>query len=89
MHAVDLALLQRGNESIQVVSHDAPVLSAVGPRIDPSESVILIKQQEPAEDVRGVAFNLWNNAWSTNYMFFYPYHKADADISYDFSVQWP
>ena len=64
---------------------DAAVLSPVARR---APSVLLNYQQEPAELVRGVAFNLWNNAWSTNYMFFYPFHKKDANFEFDFKVKW-
>ena len=85
MHGVDRA---RCGNRLRLESLDAPVLSAMGPLIDPSDSVILVNQMSPADDVRGVAFNLWNNAWSTNYMFFYPYHEADATMSFDFELHW-
>ncbi len=29
--------------------------------------MLLNRQMEPMRDVYGVHFNLWNNAWSTNY----------------------
>ena len=48
----------------------------------------LIWQEEKATAVDGVAFNLWNNAWSTNYLFFYPWHSRDADIEYGFELTW-
>ena len=91
MHGVDRAIWQgHDGTMVKVESIDAPVLSAVGPRTDPSESLILVNQQETLQpkDVNGVAFNLWNNAWSTNYMFFYPYHHRDADMSFSFAVDF-
>ena len=31
-------------------------------------------------DIRGVAFNLFNNVWETNWIFWYPYLDEDKDF---------
>lgn len=85
VHAADAAVLRRRADgtALAVDSFDAPVLAPIADR---PPSVLLNYQEEPATDVTGVAFNLWNNAWSTNYMFFYPYLAQDANFSYHFAV---
>jgi len=91
MHGVDFARWEgRDGSVVTVDAIDTPVLSAIGPKTDPSEAIILVNQQEvlTPELVTGVAFNLWNNAWSTNYMFFYPYHKKDADMGFSFVLNF-
>ena len=68
------------------MGNDRTVTPALAPIAKRPPSVLLNWQQEAAAGVHGVAFNLWNNAWSTNYMFFYPYLPEDANASYHFTV---
>ena len=92
MHSVDLVtahLKESSGEPAHMVtidSLDAPLLSAIG--TDRPPSVLLNRQMETMKDVFGVHFNLWNNAWSTNYPFFYPFLGGDKDIRYEFDVVW-
>ena len=92
MHAVDLASARLKETAtspaatVTIDSLDAPLLSAAGTGRPPS--VLLNRQMETMRDVTGIAFNLWNNAWSTNYPFFYPFLEEDKDIRYEFSVLW-
>lgn len=56
-------------------------------------SVLLNQQMEPMRtaNVSGVAFNLWNNVWSTNYPFFYPYRifqGSDPNFTYVFEIEF-
>ena len=53
-------------------------------------SVLLNQQMEPMRtaNVSGVAFNLWNNVWSTNYPFFYPYKRSDPNFTYVFEIEF-
>ena len=83
VHAADDARCDTGDARFVVDSLDAPALAPIAKR---PPSVLLNWQQEAAAGVHGVAFNLWNNAWSTNYMFFYPYLPEDANASYHFTV---
>eukprot|EP01044_Picomonas_judraskeda_P001426 COSAG03_NODE_86_length_13617_cov_15.756843_7_plen_123_part_00 len=75
-----------GPRKATIDSLDAPLLSAVGDGRPPS--VLLNRQMEPMRHVYGVHFNLWNNAWSTNYPFFYPFIEEDKNIVYEFEVVW-
>lgn len=42
----------------------------------------------PISDVDGVAFNMYNNVWETNYIFWYPYRKEDADQKFRFRLNF-
>jgi hypothetical protein len=90
MHAVDLvtARLHKSEpaHTVTIDSLDAPLLSAIG--TDRPPSVLLNRQMETMKDVFGVHYNLYNNAWSTNYPFFYPFLEEDKDIRYEFEVVW-
>ena len=96
VHAIDVATFTptttRGttvaNKQITVDSLDAPVIAPISRGRPPS--ALLNTQEVPMRegDVNGVAFNLWNNAWSTNYLFYYPWHETDANISYAFHITW-
>jgi len=85
-HAVDSVNV--GLDGVGLTSFDAPVLSPINSKLNDRPSVLMNDQQVVVEegDVHGVAFNLWNNMWSTNYMFFYPFNDEDKDISYEFVV---
>ena len=36
----------------------------------------------------GCAINLWNNLWSVNYVFWYPFAPADASFGYRFALRF-
>lgn len=36
----------------------------------------------------GVAFSLWNNLWSVNYVFWYPFSAADRSFGYRFALRF-
>lgn len=42
----------------------------------------------PISDVDGVAFNMYNNVWETNYIFWYPYRKEDTDQKFRFRLNF-
>ncbi|XP_052819190.1 uncharacterized protein LOC128245032 [Mya arenaria] len=43
---------------------------------------------KPISSVQGVAFNLYNNVWETNYIFWYPYCKEDIDQKFRFYLNF-
>lgn len=44
---------------------------------------------EPITDpIQGAAFNIYNNVWDTNFIFWYPYLKGDKDQRSRFSVDF-
>ena len=40
------------------------------------------------ERANGVAFNLYNNVWDTNFIFWYPYVREDKDFKARFKLQF-
>ena len=58
--------------------------------VDPgSDMDLYVFPGSPPEPERGVAFNLWNNLWSVNYIFWYPFEDADRSFGVRFSVDIP
>eukprot|EP00746_Dinoflagellata_sp_MGD_P141745 gnl/MRDRNA2_/MRDRNA2_74805_c0_seq1.p1 gnl/MRDRNA2_/MRDRNA2_74805_c0~~gnl/MRDRNA2_/MRDRNA2_74805_c0_seq1.p1 ORF type:complete len:160 (+),score=33.17 gnl/MRDRNA2_/MRDRNA2_74805_c0_seq1:76-555(+) len=86
LHAVDSVEVMRTEDVIEIQSLDAPVISAFNGSRPPT--VLMDRQMEQMTGTTGVAFNLWNNAWSTNYLFYYPYHDKDKDFSFEFMIEW-
>ena len=86
LHAADSAWLRADSRAWTITSLDAPVVAPVTAALAPSVLMNDQMTRVQASNVRGVAFNLWNNMWSTNYLFFYPYDKKDQSFSYDFTV---
>ncbi|KAL4235485.1 hypothetical protein ACF0H5_007120 [Mactra antiquata] len=42
----------------------------------------------PFNSMTGIAFNLYNNVWETNYIFWYPYKSEDANRKYRFNLNF-
>lgn len=38
--------------------------------------------------IRTMSFNLYNNIWNTNYIYWYPYEKEDADFKARFGLRF-
>jgi len=75
-HAADFVECKTGCGAVQkITSLDSPLLSPIIDRLNDFPSVLLDNVEDIIDknDAHGVAFNLWNNAWNTNYLFFYPY----------------
>lgn len=41
-----------------------------------------------AEQITGMAFNLFNNVWETNWIFWYPYADGDENFKARFHVEF-
>jgi len=72
------------SNAFQVRSFDVPLASPLtathGPRIFPGP-LDPIK-----EEVVGLAFNVYNNVWNTNYIMWYPYVDGDANFKARFAI---
>ncbi|XP_055957826.1 uncharacterized protein LOC130013170 [Patella vulgata] len=42
----------------------------------------------PLKDVTGMSFNLFNNVWDVNWIFWYPYLTEDKDQKFRFNIQF-
>ena len=38
--------------------------------------------------IRGAAYNIYNNVWDTNYIYWYPYLQEDSNFRARFSVEF-
>ena len=70
---------------LRLISLDAGLVSP-GPAADNMDLYafpgVLPKPQD------GVAFSLWNNLWSVNYVFWYPFTPADASFGFRFALHF-
>ncbi|KAF8062055.1 hypothetical protein HT031_004315 [Scenedesmus sp. PABB004] len=86
MHAVgDAGVSVRsadGREALQVLSWDAPLVSPGAANPFPNGAF-------PPDLGSGVAFNLANNVWGTNYVMWSPYRaaRADAALAFRFALR--
>lgn len=42
----------------------------------------------PIPDVTGMAFNIYNNIWDVNYIFWYPFQMSDTDQKFRFTLKF-
>ena len=66
-----------GGEGFQVTSLDAGVVSVMTKELP--EPRVLPYPLKPIRNITGMAYNLYNNVWGTNYIYWYPY---DGDTDY-------
>jgi hypothetical protein len=75
MHAIDDRIwCGRGERSLSIFSQDAPLV-ALG-----VQSPLYFNREQPQLD-KGIHFNLFNNAWGTNYIMWY-----SEDMRFRFSI---
>ncbi len=76
MHAIsDRISCRQGERSLSIISRDAPLI-ALG-----VQSPLYFTREQPQLD-KGVHFNLFNNAWGTNYIMWY-----SEDMRFRFTIQ--
>lgn len=89
-HAINEGIVYGPSHShgLLISSLDAPIVSPGTKNQDPSP---FIKAVEPLQEqsVLGFGFNMWNNIWNTNYIFYYPYLKGvgDENLRFRFKIQ--
>ena len=62
-------------QGLQLLTQDVPLVSIATRQRPPSPFPVPLKPISQKE-LTGVAFNLYNNIWDTNYILWYPYHDA-------------
>ncbi|XP_022328600.2 uncharacterized protein LOC111127633 isoform X2 [Crassostrea virginica] len=77
VHAVDDGVYYINNigQGLQLLTQDVPLVSIATGQRPPSPFPVPLKPISQKE-LTGVAFNLYNNIWDTNYILWYPYHDA-------------
>ena len=72
-------------EGMQMLSPDLPLAFIVTESRPPSPFALPLK---PIPDrVTGVAFNIYNNIWNTNFIFYYPYNTEDRNFKARFVLK--
>ena len=51
------------------------------------EHAVGLFESGPVDESRGVAFNLFNNMWMCNYVLWYPFDEAVADLKSRFTLR--
>ncbi|XP_071104844.1 uncharacterized protein [Haliotis cracherodii] len=75
-HAIDKGVFYRSatNQGMEIVSPDAAIVTVLTDA-DPISAIPL--PLTPIKDINGMAFQLFNNIWDVNFIFWYPYTKED------------
>ncbi|XP_062571302.1 uncharacterized protein LOC134233351 [Saccostrea cucullata] len=77
VHAVDSGAYYINNigQGLQLLTPDVPLVSIATKERPPSPFPVPLKPISQS-DISGVAFNLFNNIWNTNYILWYPYNDG-------------
>ncbi|KAH9512451.1 hypothetical protein Btru_039618 [Bulinus truncatus] len=89
VHGVDtgISLRNTSGHGIQILSRDVPiVLIGTTDRLDVPFPVPL--HPFKCSSIQTMSFNIYNNIWNTNYIFWYPYNNEDADIKAKFAINF-
>jgi Domain of unknown function (DUF5054) len=78
MHAVESILCDHGDRGLSIVTQDAPLV-ALG-----VQSPLHFTREQPQLE-KGIHFNLFNNAWGTNYIMWY---SEDARFRFTLQPYW-
>ena len=70
-------------KGLGIMSPDSAVVNLLTP--DNYVSAIPLPLS-PIKSITGVAFNLYNNVWETNYIFWYPYRREDVNQLFRFRL---
>ena len=71
---------------LEILSTDVALLT-LGTMSRPP-SVFPVPLTPLSQPVRSAAFNLYNNLWSTNYIYWYPFRQSDQNFKARFTVNF-
>lgn len=71
------------NQGLAIESPDVAVVNVLTPGSRPSVIPVPLK---PIKAVDGMAFNLFNNIWDVNFIFWYPFEKRDVNQKFRFKL---
>ncbi|GFO45696.1 coiled-coil domain-containing protein 90b, mitochondrial [Plakobranchus ocellatus] len=91
VHGIDkgVQLLNKAGQGLLFLSLDVPtVLIGTDDHVDSPFPVPL--QPLPCSSVKimTMSFNIYNNIWNTNYIYWYPYENEDADFKARFAIRF-
>ncbi|KAJ8302871.1 hypothetical protein KUTeg_019267 [Tegillarca granosa] len=87
LHAINegVMFMKDKSHSMKIVSLDAALVNILSPGLDISTMPLPLT---PLKTVDGVAFNLYNNVWDVNYIFWYPFLNQDNNQKFRFSFNF-
>lgn len=87
LHAVNRGMyyVDSKMQGLEITSLDVPLVNI----LTPTDFVSTLPMPlTPIQTMNGVSFNLYNNVWETNYIFWYPYLDKDSSRKYRFSLNF-
>lgn len=72
-------------QGLKIVSPDVAIVSIATTADDIS---VIPLPLTPIQKVAGVLFNLFNNIWDVNYIFWYPYNAVGMDQKFRFHLDF-
>ena len=72
-------------EGLQILSPDVPLALVITETRPPSPFPFPLKPIQ--EKITGMAFNIYNNIWNTNFIYFYPYNNEDRNFKARFVMK--
>ncbi|KAK3087454.1 hypothetical protein FSP39_006109, partial [Pinctada imbricata] len=91
VHAVDsqgVFYIQDNGHGLQLGSQHVPLVAMTTQTRVPAPFPVPLKPISMSE-ITGMAFNLYNNIWDTNYILWYPYHQEDNSFKAKFYINFP
>ncbi|KAJ8302872.1 hypothetical protein KUTeg_019268, partial [Tegillarca granosa] len=87
LHVVDRGVYYMNGKSqgMEIMSYDAGLVNVLTPEWGVNALAIPLK---PISSVDGMAFNLYNNLWDTNYILWYPFEQQDKDQKFRFRINF-
>ncbi|XP_059146377.1 uncharacterized protein LOC131933885 [Physella acuta] len=80
-------LLNASGHGVEILTRDVPIV-LLG-TTDHTDSPFPVPLHPfKCSTIQTVSFNLYNNIWNTNYIYWYPYNKEDADFKARFSLNF-
>ncbi|KAJ8311290.1 hypothetical protein KUTeg_011157 [Tegillarca granosa] len=87
LHVVDRGVyyINSKSQGMEIVSYDAGLVNVLTPDWGVNAFSLPLK---PIMSVDGMAFNLYNNLWGTNYIYWYPFEQRDIDQKFRFTLNF-
>ena len=84
-HAVDKGVYytDSNGKGLEILSYDVALVNVLTPQHYVSPIPLPLK---PLSEVTGMAFNLFNNVWDVNWIFWYPFERRDLDQKFRFRI---
>ncbi|KAJ8311291.1 hypothetical protein KUTeg_011158 [Tegillarca granosa] len=87
LHVMDRGVyyINSKSQGMEIVSYDAGLVNVLTPDWDVNALSLPLK---PIMSVDGMAFNLYNNLWDTNYIYWYPFEQRDINQKFRFTLNF-